>query len=146
MKKTGLIFVNNKIRLTLNIERYEFPSSTDDWDSNWLNVNVKLEDISRTLIFKKTDPCILTMELVDLHEWFCKIKETFDLITSIKFTEPGLVFMFEKGVLTIQLGYEMSQTANFEKYNFKLNDKMLVNLIKELECLIIKFPKKFNPS
>lgn len=152
-----IIFANNAIRLQIELEGYTYPFAKDDWDANWLQVKIKLHDYGTNEIYESSDACLLTMELVDLKEWFTRIEKNRTVSSQIKFMEPNIGFEYKQGMISILLKYDFNPQIDYDKterdklgspyiINFKLDEINLSKAIKTLQDLILKFPKRKDPK
>lgn len=137
---------NSSYRFSLKIVDYQFPNSVDDWDANWLSILIKLEDHTNDIHFEFTDPCLLTMEIVDLKNWFLALKDNREKV-KIRFMEPELSFSFLDNFLRINLRHRLNPSTYQPVYEigFSLNNIQIEKVIESIEKKILEYPKKFNP-
>ena len=152
-----ITFNNNKVKLDFIIEGYAYPFAKDDWDANWLQLKIVLHDFVNNEKYENSDSCLLTMELLDLKNWFVKIKEGKMVTGDIKFIEPNIAFEINENELKIILKYGFNPAIDFEKTNqselaapytliFEKDKINISKIITLLEELILKFPKKKDPK
>ncbi|MCX8964235.1 hypothetical protein EHW66_04150 [Erwinia psidii] len=67
-----MIYFNGDAKLKINIIGYEYENSTDKDDSNWLIVEIFVENTDGES-WSSVDPGLRTMELVELKEWFSSV-------------------------------------------------------------------------
>lgn len=143
-----VVLKNSKSEFTMEIEGYAYPFAQDDWDANWLQVKITIKDIENAIDFEQSDPCLLTMELVDLYEWLSNIEKSKKGETNLKFMEPNMSFSYTEDILHIILRYAFNPSGNFEgiyKMEFKMNHKILNTLLLNIREAIYRFPKKLDP-
>lgn len=149
-----MIFRSDKMELSIAIEDYEFPSSSDYWDANWLLVKLKIKSFDGFMDFKAIDPCLTSFELVQLKEWLSNINEGNTIASSIlDFTEPTLSFAFDSGTIHIDLRYEFNPIVSYDngvaknlkeafRVSFCIGKLNLVKLINQIGKAIQQFPEK----
>jgi hypothetical protein len=76
--------------LALTLRGYQFAAVTDEWDSNWLRVQIDGSLGSRT--WTTTDPCLDTIDVDALARWLSAAAEAPDVLKPLWFTEPNLSF------------------------------------------------------
>lgn len=72
--------------LELELVGYQFPESSEWWDSNWLNVRVRVTTADGT--WSRVDPCLTTCEVAELIDWL--EASTRQHVDHLDFTEPNL--------------------------------------------------------
>ena len=143
-------FLNEEVKLEINVIGYEYEHSRDNDDSNWLIVQIYIERFNGQS-WSATDPCLRTMELVELREWLLSVLEKKVSLPKLYFMENELFFIHDgNGNISIALDYALH--PNWKKYdfnndseevfNFLLDDDELKKLIIELDKLIILFPER----
>ncbi len=136
---------NNDLRFRLNILGYEFPDSRDDWDSNWLLVFVELRECAE-ICFSKTDPCLLTMDLISLKDWLQSV--SVDNVTQHKlsFMEPEISFEFSNDKVNLVLKYNFNPdgSQNDGSYRLHIDNHYIGPILESLEELLQKFPVRNN--
>lgn len=144
-----LTFYNDEIKLILKIEGYAYPFSREYWDSNWLSISIQIFNINEhNIIYDNNDPSLLTTEILNLKEWFMKIKDNnLKLISNIDFTEPCISFEVENSLLKIKLKYNLNPLyeddfdSTYEQ-SFIINEKGLEHIIKNLDIYYSKYPER----
>lgn len=138
---------NDDLKFQLFIEGYYYPFSREYWDANWLSINVKLYN-NEGLLYDKNDPCIRTIEIIDLKKWFKNIFDN-DLEDSskIEFMEPCISFFVNQNNLEMHLKYNLN--PNYGKdmdstyiLSFVLDENILKKIILKLDHWIKKISRK----
>ena len=132
----------------MEIEGYSYPFARDDWDANWLQIKINITDVNEGIFFEQSDPCLLTMEIVDLYKWFSVVDDNKQEMNSIKFMEPNISFTYQENLLSIILKYAFNPFGRFDesyKMDFKINNDIRCEILKKLKESIAKFPKRLNP-
>ena len=146
-----IVFLNDKLRVSIEIEGYAYPFPRDDWDSNWLSVKIHINDYISKKEYEKNDTCLLTMELKDLRDWFLKVQDNSLVETEIKFIEPSLSFSCSANFIKIILKYNLNPLYN-EKFDepyimeIKKDSVDYYTVINYLNEYIRQFPPKGNPK
>ncbi len=136
---------NREINFSLKVCGYEFPKSNDEWDANWLLIKVQYENEIENIVFAAEDPSLLTMELVTLKNWFVSLKQTRET-SEVRFIESNLSFSYFDNSLTVFLANNLNPHGLDSKTYSFIIEVSLDKLIQEMDKMILKFPKKFNPK
>ncbi len=133
----------------LLIEEYEFQNIKymDKSDRNWLIVTVIYQSKDHKIV--KKDPALMVCELVKLRRWFGDIYNK-KFVGNIKFIENELYFAYnnKNNVLTVELCFNLSlydtKSPDDECCIIKitLNQKILQEIMDELDRYIVKFPER----
>ncbi|WP_444544662.1 WapI family immunity protein [Silvimonas amylolytica] len=92
-----------------DVDGYQFPSSKDHWDSNWLYVKGNVHHPRGSWTFR--DPSLTTFELEQLAAWFRQLRPLSSSIRPCFFTEPCLTFSFAdepEPTINLALSHECS--------------------------------------
>lgn len=132
----------------LEILGYEFPESTDKYDSNWLNVSV--ECLHCDTRWKQTGCYLRTIELVELFEWLSCILRDEDYSHRLSFTEHEIAFEYDSkiGEITICLDFDCHPRGGQYRLNvdkeyrmaFNISNKDTRALTQKVVQLMEKFP------
>lgn len=144
-----MIFFNDEVKLKINIIGYEYENSVNDDDANWLIVEISVESLDGDH-WSAVDPCLRTVELIELKKWLSSILEKKTTPTKLYFMENELHFIYKKNdEISVALDYAFH--PNWKKYdfnkdsevifNFYTDDKKIKGLITEIDGLIHKFPE-----
>jgi hypothetical protein len=151
-----LSFTNNQYNLLLSVDNYQFTDGDNDWDQNWLNVSMVLQ-IGPTKL-QKVDPCLTTLELIDLKNWFEQLDGPIPGSNYFRFIEPCLSFEIVGDFLRIHLAKEFDPRNIFNGLDttvapinsftnpfymdFEWNELLRINAIHALVQLIHLFPSR----
>lgn len=104
--------------------------------------------MKHSIDFEASDPCLLTMEIVDLYNWLSEINVNDKIDINIKFMEPNISLLFKENVLSFILRYAFDSLGRFGeiyKMDFEINKDLIFILSKEVEEWTHKFPKRLDP-
>ncbi|MHC5310937.1 WapI family immunity protein [Myroides sp. LJL116] len=98
-------FSNDRFNLALTILGYAYPFTKEDWDANWLEMKISLNDYFEGSFFENKDTCILTIEMERLKVWLEQIINDpgSSKKKEISFIEPNLSFRYRESILQIVL-------------------------------------------
>lgn len=127
---------------------YQFrDNKTDEYDSNWLTVGIRLMGFQRE--WTTSDPSLLTWELKSLTDWLKNILNGDTKEKEIEFIEPNLKFELTDKVddtfkMRTLLTLESKPTwyTEDETFSFDLvvDRGQLEHSVERLETLLIRFP------
>lgn len=135
------------ITVSLDVDTYQFPNSDEYWDANWLQVRGTVTHPLGDWHFR--DPCLATMELVQLAKWPTTVASG-ETSTLCFFTEPCLSFeLVEAPEPAIALGFSHEAAPPHwvrEEGPFVLRFPLALNPLEDLERaaseLLCRFPVK----
>jgi hypothetical protein len=147
-----LINVENRVRLELAIEEYQFPDVLDD---NWYMVRcfVKHEEHS----FEVYDPALETSDVQSMLAWFrCLANRQLPSFAKLSFTEPCLEFEFlscrnNLVRIAINLNHELKPNFSLNQFEFsrsdwcvvfELNAREFEKIISGMESAIARYPAR----
>jgi hypothetical protein len=147
-----LRLINKDKKFELKVVSYQYANSKDYFDSNWLNIEVSVEDCNGNK-WKAISSCLRTTELVQLKAWLESIYSQNILKKEIVFTENELSFIIrDQNNLMIRFSGKFhpdypcneSEIDTIYDVSFILNDRALINNLKEIEKYLAKFPVRGN--
>ncbi|MDT3229720.1 WapI family immunity protein [Pseudomonas sp. rhizo25] len=136
-------------KFSLRVKAYEFPRARDELDANWLVVSIDVEHKGGEA-WRACGPYLRTDELLRLLEWLRSLT-TEGLPSSIAFTEGELAFSYSDDMqLAVILDFNFHPKGAAYDYSsdrefslcFKVDNKILVNLIRSVEKVIREFPER----
>lgn len=144
---------NNNGQVWIKILGYEFPNGKDDWDANWLNIEISILNYSEGIDYKSQDPCILTFELVELREWINSLILNTQNKSELRFMEPNMSFSFINDYLEVSFRYNFNPLIHYgltskeeldQTYliNFSKEDIDFKKLLIDIDSALDKFPQK----
>ena len=73
---------------------YQYPDATDEWDANWLNVHVRVEDGAKA--WETVSASFLTGEVAGLRRWLAGITSGDDVEAgdSVETIEPEIAVVY----------------------------------------------------
>ncbi len=135
-------------RFELELLGYQYPEAMNDkFDSNWLMVkgDASMDDQSWSF----TDPCLLTMEVAQLAEWFALAAKGEETDSSMNFVKPNPSFEIgSKDILRVNFELEARPpwapsdiSGQSDQYiDFEMDDVALLKVSNELSAQLTKFP------
>ncbi len=141
-----LSFTHDTTRIEIDIADYQFPHLTDDeWDSNWLNVDVAL-DIGHKH-YRRTDPCLTTFELEGLCRWLEEMAHVPVEGHSVAFTEPNLeleISSLDPLTLSVKLSLELIPPWESKPItlDFPITRDHLEEAVRAVANMLARFPRR----
>ena len=146
--------------LTLEIAGYQFTSADQSVNStcitvddcNWIMVNGMVVPPPPGKCWEFTDPCLNTVELKNLADWFGKISAS-PIPRTISFMEPNLRLSFlplPKPVDKVSLYHECASPWNrrtfpgYDELHFPSDCNDLAQISHELHDLASRFPPRIK--
>ena len=134
--------------IKLSVLGYEFAHSEDEYDANWLLVEVQAKYRNRDWTLR--DPCLLADELVELINWLEHLSEKTNGVTSIEFMENELSFEFNPESMEFIIGLDWGLHPDGEHPDYRSSKKIFMpfvvsakqiqSIIKPLKGYAKKFP------
>jgi len=115
--------------LSLALVGYEFAEVTDEWDSNWLRVQVEVSLNGRS--WTTVAPCLDTYNVRDLADWLQQVADGVVSTQRLGFTEPSLTFEFVDGDasrIRLRIWLEMEARPPWAKKGFVGEPDLAVSL------------------
>lgn len=145
-----MMYFNGYSKLKINVIGYEYENSTDKDDSNWLIVEIFVENGDGGT-WSSVNPCLTTMELAELKGWLSTIRDKKTTSRELDFMENELRFINEgNGIISVALNYAFH--PNWKCYDFDNKDKVILKfhlddgklkrLIEQVDELIKRYPEK----
>jgi hypothetical protein len=134
----------------LEIKGYEYPnlSPRDDYDSNWLLINIKVQMLARS--WTRTNPALLTWEVENLLKWLRDISTNKEVDPELEFIEPNVSFTLNGDGSSKKLrvhfdlefkpGDPLDETDCF--VDFPLNGNLLGDAVLALEASLNRFGQR----
>lgn len=95
----------------LSILGYQFSQATGDyWDDSWLMVRLTISVTGRTWVV--TDPCLTTLELQYMIDWFQQLMDLEFKDLECDFTEPAFKLVVFQDAIQRYLQIQVSPIAN----------------------------------
>ncbi len=143
-----MILIENDKSFRLKVVDFEFPSSKEYHDGNWLTIEVDVTD--GDLRWEARDECLLAYELGYLRDWLSDLFQSGK--DEIRFTENELSFRFikEASQLVVVLDFHLHPKGQRYDYGengddeyllyFDVNEKKVDGLINKLDQWLENFP------
>lgn len=141
-----MVHFKNKIqKLTFSNIGYQFPNTQDkEYDGNWLIIQIEISEQEN--YFQKTDPSLLTYELLAIADWLDGISNNqIPHNKMLNFIEPNLkftLFSIEEGMVQLGIQVNFKLISDNEKYilHFEYSLAGIKQLSKELREEYNKYP------
>lgn len=129
---------------------YEFESSEEYYDANWLKVRIVAMDDDHE--WSAEDSCILTHELVEFHQKMIGVIKNPEKNMYVEFTEGELKFGYngETNVFTVFLDFHFHPKGegyvygdggdSFYELSFSLSDNAKESIVDSLSVMCKKYP------
>jgi hypothetical protein len=97
--------------MELRLVSYESPAAVDEWDADWLVVEIRAEYRGRQ--WRAQDAALLTGDVVELATWLERIAVGYEVPPELEFMEPCLWFSLarepaEVRALCVNVAHELS--------------------------------------
>ncbi|MDN3672967.1 hypothetical protein QWY99_07870 [Flavobacterium branchiarum] len=135
-------------QFSLTINSYEFQFSKFKEDMNWLNITIYAQDDKNR--WKNSGAFLNTFELVNLYDWFLKLRKDLPISKRINFLEHELSFSYERSKQILIVNLDFNFHPNKDKYihgvdeeykiYFDLKSLDLESIIDSLKEDLKKFP------
>ncbi len=145
-----MLLIDKDKRFELKLVGNEFKNSTSYHDSNWLKVQVDVNDGDTNWVAE--DNCLLSYELERLRDWVSGVYESTE--DEIRFTENELAFRFDRdeSILTVVLDFYLHPSGKQYRYedggdceyllSFNMNKRKMDAFLSDIVQWISLFPVK----
>jgi hypothetical protein len=141
-------------KFELNILRYESPVSPNEYDSNWLVIEVDVKNSEGS--WKVVNPSLLTWEAEELYNWILAISKKESVEPVRDFYEPNLTFRLiesddNTNIIRINFGAESRPPwvkkippweENKSWVKIEISREDLFKAVKDLGAQLKQFPKR----
>ncbi|MDO5094188.1 MAG: hypothetical protein Q4D79_12395 [Propionibacteriaceae bacterium] len=146
-------FSSAKASVHLKVLGYQFATLTCDEDTQWLVVQVEVNDKQAGLCWGAIDPCLMVSELEAIRDWLRSIHRGEQRApTRLSFLEPCLALIYQDRSIGIALVRELHPNAagknhriiNDQEYTlfFEPDQEQLSALIRDVEELMAAYPQR----
>lgn len=147
-----MLLKNENSRFEMTVIGYQFPEILDEeYDSNWLIIEIRASSLEGS--WSISNPCMLTIELVDLADWLDDVANGKGTInTRLDFFEPCLCFEvtgLEPKKLCVHLNEELKPVSLRDNdsnsdaaicIEFEITLETLKNAVTSLRDCLRDFP------
>ncbi|SET54495.1 WapI family immunity protein [Thorsellia anophelis] len=133
---TKLQFSNTTVNLTIDIIRHQFPNSKCEYDSQWLVIEIDIDDKERNVKRTVQDPCLMVSELIKMRNWFQQVsnlKDSNQTLPDLTFLEPCIEFRHESNTnVSVHLFAELAIKNEFKMHQFDLTIVQLTQIVSTI--------------